>query len=80
MTAAHWLRVKAIFEQGIATGNATFQTGVSTWQEWAESPLAAGRRVALTAGYGASGPVPGHWRDTVLLERRSPVVNAAASI
>ena len=27
MTAAHWPSVRAIYEQGIATGNATFQTG-----------------------------------------------------
>ncbi|GAA5213168.1 N-acetyltransferase family protein [Corallincola platygyrae] len=27
-------RVQAIYAQGIATGNATFQTKAKTWQEW----------------------------------------------
>lgn len=30
----HWEAVKTIYEEGIATGNATFQTEAPTWQEW----------------------------------------------
>jgi phosphinothricin acetyltransferase len=29
-----WPRVAAIFEQGIATGNATFETEVPSWRAW----------------------------------------------
>lgn len=30
LTAAHWPQVRAIYEQGIATGNATFTTTAPT--------------------------------------------------
>ena len=29
-----WQQVKSIFIEGINTGNATFQTSASTWEEW----------------------------------------------
>ncbi|WP_342525563.1 N-acetyltransferase family protein [Chryseomicrobium sp. FSL W7-1435] len=29
-----WPAVKAIFEQGIASGNATFRTEAPTWEQW----------------------------------------------
>jgi L-amino acid N-acyltransferase YncA len=32
--AEHWPHVAAIYEAGIATGNATFETVVPTWEEW----------------------------------------------
>jgi phosphinothricin acetyltransferase len=44
---AHWLSVKNIYEQGIATGNATFQTAAPSWQEWDTSHINACRLVAI---------------------------------
>ena len=29
-----WPEVAAIYEDGIRTGNATFETGVPSWEEW----------------------------------------------
>lgn len=34
MRPEHWPDVKAIYESGIATGHATFQTGAPAWEEW----------------------------------------------
>lgn len=37
--ATDWPWVKAIYEQGIATGNATFQTEAPSWEEWDKAHL-----------------------------------------
>ena len=29
-----WLEVAAIYEDGIRSGNATFETGVPSWEDW----------------------------------------------
>ena len=34
MILADWNQVKAIYIEGINTGNATFQTAAPTWDEW----------------------------------------------
>src|SRR5205085_4263260 len=34
LTLLDWLEVARIFEDGIATGNATFETGVPSWEDW----------------------------------------------
>ncbi len=34
MQPEHWPLVKKIYEEGIATGNATFQTTAPEWEEW----------------------------------------------
>jgi L-amino acid N-acyltransferase YncA len=34
MTAADWPAVRSIYEEGIATGNATFETQAPAWTEW----------------------------------------------
>ena len=34
MLPQHWEAVKTIYEEGIATGNATFQTAAPSWKEW----------------------------------------------
>jgi L-amino acid N-acyltransferase YncA len=47
MTQQHWTSVSEIFAQGIATGNATFETSVSSWQEWDARHLPACRLVGL---------------------------------
>lgn len=40
-----WPMVKAIYEQGIATGNATFQTEAPSWEEWNKAHLPSCRFV-----------------------------------
>lgn len=45
-----WPRVRAIFEAGIATKNATFETQAPTWDAWDRSHLEGGRFVAEIAG------------------------------
>ena len=49
MTPEHWPRVSEIYAEGIATGQATFQTVVPDWQEWDASHLGECRLV-LTEG------------------------------
>ena len=46
MAAADWPDVSAIYIEGIATGNATFETLAPTWEEWDRSHLPFGRLVA----------------------------------
>jgi phosphinothricin acetyltransferase len=45
-----WPAVRAIFEQGIATRNATFETDAPTWEEWDAAHLPAYRLVAERDG------------------------------
>ncbi len=46
MTEQHWEAVREIYRQGIATGNATFETSVPDWKEWDERHLPACRLIA----------------------------------
>ena len=59
----HWPEVKAIYEAGLATGNASFQTSAPSWEEWNSSHLAHSRLVALEGntivGWTALTPVSG---------------------
>jgi L-amino acid N-acyltransferase YncA len=63
LTAEHYSSVKKIYEQGIATGQATFQTTAPEWQEWDQSHLAHSRLVAFendeVVGWAALTPVSG---------------------
>lgn len=43
----HWPVVRTIYEAGIATGHATFQTSAPTWEEWDGSHLIHSRLVAI---------------------------------
>ena len=43
----HWPEVARIYAEGIATGNATFETGVPPWEAWDRSHLPAHRFVAV---------------------------------
>lgn len=47
MLPNHWEAVKTIYEEGIATGNATFQTTVPTWQDWDAAHVSTCRFVAI---------------------------------
>jgi L-amino acid N-acyltransferase YncA len=50
MTDAHWPAVRAIYEEGIATGHATFQTSAPTFEEWDAAHLKEPRVVVTDAG------------------------------
>ncbi|MES2774532.1 MAG: N-acetyltransferase family protein [Bacteroidota bacterium] len=59
----HWPDVKRIYEEGIATGNATFQTAAPGWEEWDSVHVKASRFVAVenneVLGWAALTPVSG---------------------
>lgn len=61
LTADHYAAVNAIYLEGIATGNATFQTEGKTWDEWDAGHLQHCRLVALDGdtvlGWAALSPV-----------------------
>ena len=63
MAADHWDAVRSIYEEGIATGNATFETSVPDWAKWDSGHLAACRLVARSGndvlGWAALSPVSG---------------------
>lgn len=57
----HWPDVQRIYAEGIATGDATFETAAPGWDTWDASHLARPRLVALshgkTVGWAALSPV-----------------------
>jgi L-amino acid N-acyltransferase YncA len=57
----HWPEVAAIYRDGIATGNATFETEVPTWETWDAARFDDHRFVAIrdgrVVGWTAVGPV-----------------------
>lgn len=60
---SHWEAVKKIYEEGIATGNATFQTTAPTWEEWDAAHSVKPRLIAIEndeiSGWAAITPVSG---------------------
>ena len=50
MQPVHWPLVKTIYEEGIATGNATFQTTAPAWEEWDAGHIKNCRLVAIQNG------------------------------
>ena len=64
LTAADWPAVRAIYEQGLATGLATFETRAPDWTTWDGGHLPHGRLVAsgpdgAVQGWAALSPVSG---------------------
>jgi phosphinothricin acetyltransferase len=61
LTAADYPAVAAVFEEGIATGMATFETAAPAWSEWDEAHHAGFRFVAEedgdVVGWSALAPV-----------------------
>jgi len=59
----HWQTVRSIYEEGIRTGNATFQQSAPEWDEWTSSHLSHSRIIAIVdneiAGWAALTPVSG---------------------
>lgn len=47
ITKADWPAVRGIYEQGIAAGNATFETQAPNWEEWNEKMLPCCRLAAV---------------------------------
>lgn len=50
MRAGDWAEVRAIYLEGIATGDATFETGAPDWENWNRNHLAFGRIIVRDAG------------------------------
>ena len=64
MTPDDWPNVRAIYLEGIATGNATFETDAPSWDAWDRAHVADPRLVARDAdgsvlGWAAVTPVSG---------------------
>src|SRR5437899_1869183 len=61
LIAADWDCVRSIYLEGIATGQATFETGASSWERWDSAHLPAPRLVAASekriVGWAAVSPV-----------------------
>ena len=62
MLPEHWPEVRAVYEEGLATGDATFETEAPDWERWDATHLRACRLVALAegtrvAGWAALSPV-----------------------
>ncbi len=59
----HWNEVRRIYEEGLHTGNATFQTSAPEWEEWDKAHIQTGRLVAIEneniIGWAALTPVSG---------------------
>ncbi|PIQ21523.1 MAG: N-acetyltransferase [Cytophagales bacterium CG18_big_fil_WC_8_21_14_2_50_42_9] len=47
MLPQHWQAVKTIYLEGIATGQATFQTEAPSWEDWDQAHLSYCRLVAV---------------------------------
>lgn len=48
LIAEDWAAVKNIYELGIATGIATFETAAPNWEKWTNNHLSYGRLVAMS--------------------------------
>lgn len=61
MTAADWEGVRAVYLEGITTGDATFETEAPAWERWDASHMEHCRLVArsnnIIAGWAALSPV-----------------------
>jgi L-amino acid N-acyltransferase YncA len=61
MNATDWEQVRAIYLEGIATGNATFETQAPSWEAWDQAHLHFARLVARDGervlGWAALSPV-----------------------
>ncbi len=61
MKAADWEEILSIYLEGVATGEATFETEPPTWEQWDNAHLTACRLVAIShetiLGWAALSPV-----------------------
>jgi L-amino acid N-acyltransferase YncA len=75
LTGADWPAVRAIYEEGIAGGDATFETAAPAWADWDRGHLARPRLVATL-----SGRVVGWAALSPVSERRAYAGVAEASV
>jgi L-amino acid N-acyltransferase YncA len=61
LQASDWPQVAAIYAEGIATGNATFETAPPTWERWDASHLPDHRLVARDGSAGGRGGMVVAW-------------------
>ena len=77
----HWPGVIRVYAEGIATGNATFETEVPAWEAWDSSHLADHRFVALregkVVGWAAASAVSGRCCYSGVVENSVYVAEAA---
>jgi len=63
MTAADWDDIRRIYLEGIATGNATFESEAPSWERWDASHVRSCRLVAASGrrvvGWAAASPTSG---------------------
>jgi L-amino acid N-acyltransferase YncA len=63
MRLGDWPQVAAIYREGIASGNATFEVEVPSWEEWDRRHLMfarlVARRAGIVSGWAALSPVSG---------------------
>jgi L-amino acid N-acyltransferase YncA len=82
MTAAHWPAVRAIYEEGIATGDATFETAAPAWADWDRGHLPGHRLVATrdgrVVGWAALSPISDRCAYAGVAEASVYVAAAAA--
>jgi L-amino acid N-acyltransferase YncA len=50
LRADDWPAVRAVYEEGLATGQATFETAAPSWEAWDRSHLPRGRWVGVESG------------------------------
>jgi phosphinothricin acetyltransferase len=78
---AHWPGVARVYDEGIATRNATFETEVPAWEAWDSSHLADHRFVALhqgeVVGWAAVSAVSGRCCYSGVVENSVYVAEAA---
>jgi len=81
MTAGDWPAVRAIYEEGIASGDATFETAVPSWDEWDRTHLREHRFVARrgeeVVGWVAASPVSSRCVYSGVVEHSVYVAGAA---
>ena len=81
LTAGDWPAVSAVYADGIATRNATFETEVPAWEAWDSSHLADHRFVALregeVVGWAAASAVSGRCCYSGVVENSVYVAEAA---
>jgi len=83
MKEQDWESVRSIYEEGIATGNATFETDVPEWEAWNDNHLKECRLVATDGGrplgWAALSPVSSRYAYRGVAEVSVYVTNQARS-
>jgi L-amino acid N-acyltransferase YncA len=81
LEAEHWPGVARVYEEGIATRNATFETEVPTWEAWDSAHVDEHRFVALrngeVVGWAAVSPVSSRCCYAGVVENSVYVAEAA---